>query len=291
MAAAAPIVRAVAATLLGVAIIGAERAGGRVGDRTEAPRRIVSLLPSLTESVWTLGGGERLVGVDRYSNWPPEIADLPRLGGLDDTDVETIVALAPDLVLASTSSARAVERLRALGLEVLALDTDTWDDMRASLAKIAEVLGRPDADEALVARLDAALAREAARVPPPLRGARVYFEVGSGPIVAGPDSFVGELLARLGLDNVVPEELGPFPRLNPELVLGARPDVIMGPAGTLRDLAARPGWDALAAIEDERVCTFDGAANDALVRPGPRLDEAARALVDCLVRLGRDALR
>ena len=74
------------------------------------PQRIVSMLPSLTETAWVLGIGSRLVGVDRYSNWPADIAGLPHLGGLDDAQIEAIAALKPDLILASTSS-RAMERL------------------------------------------------------------------------------------------------------------------------------------------------------------------------------------
>ena len=104
------------------------------------PARIVSLLPSLTETVCALGGCERLVGIDRYVDWPPEIAALPRLGGLDDTPPEAVVALRPDIVLMARS-ARLAERLEALGLRVLAFDSDRHADVERSLLALATLLG------------------------------------------------------------------------------------------------------------------------------------------------------
>ncbi|NUP87346.1 MAG: ABC transporter substrate-binding protein, partial [Burkholderiaceae bacterium] len=103
------------------------------------PQRIVSMLPSLTESVCALGACARLVGVDRYSDWPASVERLPRLGGLDDALVEAIVALKPDAVLASTSS-RALDRLDALGLRVVRLKSDTHADVRRTLRLLAQLL-------------------------------------------------------------------------------------------------------------------------------------------------------
>ncbi len=107
------------------------------------PQRVVSMLPSLTESVCAVGACDRLVGTDRYSNWPAQVLALPKLGGLDDALVERIVALKPDVVLAA-SSTRAVGRLQALGLKVLAFDSDRHEQVRASLF----ALGRLFAAEA-----------------------------------------------------------------------------------------------------------------------------------------------
>ncbi|MCA0244559.1 MAG: helical backbone metal receptor [Proteobacteria bacterium] len=252
------------------------------------PRRIVSMLPSLTETAWVLGAGERLVGVDRYSDWPAEVARLPHLGGLDDAQIEAIAALKPDVILASTAS-RVLDRLQALGLQVVRLKSDSHADMRRSLNLVARLLGVPDEGERVWARLQREIDAAAARVPSHLRGQRVYFEIGDGPYAAGARSFVGETLARLGLANIVPPELGPFPKLNPEYVVRARPDLIMGTRRALPALAQRPGWSTLAAVREQRLCGFDPAAYDMLTRPGPRLGEAAALLADCLVRLDRGA--
>ncbi|MFT3816075.1 MAG: helical backbone metal receptor [Rubrivivax sp.] len=254
------------------------------------PRRIVSMLPSLTETAWVLGAGERLVGVDRYSDWPAELARLPRLGGLDDAPIEAIAALKPEVILASTSS-RALDRLQVLGFKVVRLKSDSHADMRRSLNLVARLLGTPDEGERVWARLQREIDAAAARVPASLRGQRVYFEIGDGPYAAGTRSFVGETLARLGLANIVPPELGPFPKLNPEYVLRARPDVIMGMQRELPALARRPGWSTLAAVREQRLCGFAPADYDMLTRPGPRIGESAGLLADCLARLARGAPR
>ena len=252
------------------------------------PQRIVTMLPSLTEAAWVLGVGPRLVGVDRYSNWPAQIAALPRLGGQEDAQIEAIAALKPDVVLASTSS-RAMERLDALGLRVVRLKSDSHADVRRTLGLIAQLLGTPNAGAQVWARIQSELDAAAARVPPALRGRRVYFEIGGGPYAAGTTSFIGETLTRLGMANIVPPALGPFPKLNPEFVVRARPDILMGLQAEQAALLRRPGWDGLAAVHERQLCGFDLAQYDMLVRPGPRMGEGAALLADCLAGLAKAA--
>jgi iron complex transport system substrate-binding protein len=254
------------------------------------PQRIVTLLPSLTEAAWVMGVGTRLVGVDRFSNWPADIAALPRLGGLEDAQIEALVRLKPDVVLAS-SSARSLDKLESLGIRVLRLKSDSHADVRRTLGLLAQLLGTPDAGERLWARQEAQIVSAAASVPVALRGQRVYFEVGGGPYAAGTTSFIGETLSRLGMVNIVPPELGPFPKLNPEFVVRARPDLIMGAQREQAALLARPGWQAIPAVQRQRVCGFDAATYETLIRPGPRLGEAAALLAGCLQRLGAEPSR
>ena len=249
-----------------------------------AAQRIVSLLPSLTETVCELGACERLVGTDRYSNWPAQVRALPKLGGLEDAQIERIVTLKPDLVLLARS-ARALERLQAVGLPVLALEPQDWADTQRVIGVVAQALGRPQAGHALLAQLRARMDAAVARVPPGWRGQRVYFEVASAPFAASASSFVGELLERLGLGNVVPASLGPFPQLNPEFVIRARPAVLMATSAALAEMPRRPGWPALAALRTGRVCGFAPGVWDTLVRPGPRLAVGAEAVADCLAAL------
>ena len=253
-----------------------------------APQRIVSLLPSLTETVCALGACGRLVGVDRHADWPESVRALPRVGGLEDTQIERIVALKPDLVLAALSS-RAVDRLQALGLPVLALEPQNMAQTRRMVQRVAQALGTPAEGDALLQRIDAQLARAAARVPPGWRGRKVYLEVAAVPYAAGEASFIGELLTQLKLGNVVPAALGPFPQLNPEFVLRAQPDLVVASARALAGMPARPGWGALKALQSRQQCGLAPAAWDSLVRPGPRLGEAAEAIAECLVGLGNIA--
>jgi iron complex transport system substrate-binding protein len=249
-------------------------------DLPQPPKRIVSLLPSLTEVVCELGACDRLVGVDSYSNWPPSVQKLPRLGGLEDANIETIVALKPDLVLMGYSS-RSMGRLEGLGIKVMALEPETLADLRRVWIQVGKALAASDA-QSLWDRLQSGVDTAARSLPPPLRGTTVYFEVNSGPYAASEKSFIGELLARIGVANVVPGQLGPFPKLNPEFVVRADPQVIMISDRNAQALKDRPGWDRIRAVRAGRVCLFTAEQGDMLVRPGPRMADAARLMVDCL---------
>ena len=195
---------------------------GRTVQLAQPPQRIVSILPSLTEIVCELDQCQRLVGVDRYSTWPPSLSRLPRVGGGLDPNIEAIVALRPDLVLAATSS-RAADRLLALGIPVLALEPRTHADVQRVLGKMGIALGVNDAQR-IWRHIDAGVMAAAQSLPPSVRQTRVYFEVNRGPYGAAEGSFIGETLARLGAQNILPASLGPFPKLNPEYIMRANPD-------------------------------------------------------------------
>jgi iron complex transport system substrate-binding protein len=245
-----------------------------------APQRIVSLLPSLTESICELGYCQSLVGVDRYSNFPARLQNLPQLGGGLDPNIEAIVALKPDVVVMAASS-RAVERLRALGLNVVALEPKTYADVQRVLRKLGQLLDAPEVDKIWRA-IDAGVSAAAQSLPLSARGARVYFEVNPGPYGAGENSFIGETLTRLGAKNIIPGKLGPFPKLNPEFIVRANPDLIMVGDSSAEAMLQRPGWPAMRAVREQRVCAFSPAQSNVLVRPGPRMAEAARLMATCL---------
>ncbi|MES2611440.1 MAG: helical backbone metal receptor [Pseudomonadota bacterium] len=261
---------------------------GRVVSLPQPPQRIVTLLPSLTESVCELDQCHRLVGVDRYSNWPESVNRLPKLGGGIDPSIEAIVAVKPDVVLLAMSS-RASERLEALGLKVVVLEPKTHADVRRVLGVVGQVLGVPKAEGAdrLWRVIDAAVQAAAQSLPPKARGTRVYFEVSRGPYAASEASFIGESLTRLGARNVVPASLGPFPRLNPEYVVRANPDVIMIGNRSMQAMVPYPGWASMRAIRDDRICVFGPGDSDVVVRPGPRMAEAARIMARCLTEKAR----
>jgi iron complex transport system substrate-binding protein len=246
------------------------------------PQRIVSLLPSLTETVCELGQCHRLVGVDRYSNWPASIAQLPRVGGGMDPNVEAIVALRPDVVLVAQSS-RVVQRLESLGLKVVALEPKSHADVQRVLGKVAQVVGVDEqATQRIWRNIDAAVSAAAQSLPARVKNTRVYFEVNRAPYGAGTSSFIGETLTRLGVQNIVPANLGPFPKLNPEFVVRANPDLIMVGDRNFEGLTERPGWRAIRAVREQRLCVFRNEESDVLVRPGPRMAEAARLMARCL---------
>ena len=253
---------------------------GVVVDFERSPQRIVSVLPSLTETVCELGQCQRLVGVDRYSNFPDSVSSLAQVGGGIDPNIEAIVALKPDVVLMATS-ARGAERLRALGVKVLALEPKSHADVRRVLDTVGQLLAVGDAQRVWRV-IDAGVAAAAQSLPAKARGARVYFEVNSGPYAAGESSFIGETLTRLQVRNIVPAAQGPFPKLNPEFVVRANPDLIMVGDRNFAGMECRPGWAGMRAIQSKRVCVFTAEQSDVLVRPGPRMAEGARIMARCL---------
>lgn len=250
----------------------------------QVPQRIVSLLPSLTETVCALGACPRLVGLDRYSNWPESLKALPRVGGGLDPNIESIVALKPDLVLAAGST-RGVERLEALGLKVLRLEPRTHADVQRVLRTVAEALFMPETDSERVWReIQAGVQAAVQSLSPQARQQKVYFEVSPTPYGASASSFIGETLTRMGVANILPASLGPFPQVNPEFVVRAQPDVIMAGDSSRASMVQRPGWTALRAIQAQRICVFKPGEADMLVRAGPRMAEGARLMAECLNR-------
>ncbi len=251
------------------------------------PQRIVSLLPSLTETVCALGQCQKLVGVDRYSNWPESAAKLPRMGGGIDPNIESVVAAKPDLVLMATS-ARGAERLASLGLTVLALEPRSHADVQRVMRIVAQALDVPVVESDRVWRhIDAAVNAAAQSIPEKVKGQRVYFEVSAAPYGASESSFIGETLQRLGVRNILPASLGPFPKINPEFVVRAQPDIIMVGDSNFADMTTRPGWQNMRAMRTQRVCHFKTEESDVLVRAGPRMDEAARLMAKCLTEKGQ----
>ena len=250
-------------------------------------RRIVSLQPSLTEIVCALDACKDLVGVDRYSNWPNTVQALPRVGSLSDAQVELIVALKPDLVLMRPRN-RAVDRLQALGVPVLTVDATSHGELRAQLEVVAKELGRPGAGIALWEQIQKRVNAVRARVPAHWVGKKVYMEVHGGHAAASESSFIGETLTRLGLKNVVPGDLGLFPKLGPEFALRANPDVLISTdAYATPAVAGRPGWSQMPAVKKGHVCRISAERFDVIARPGPRIDEAAEEILNCLLEIDR----
>lgn len=244
------------------------------------PQRVVSLLPSLTESICALGKCSALVGVDRFSNWPKSIQELPKLGGMGDINIERIVQLKPDVVLLEKASP-VIARLNSLGIKTFALDIKSMSDEERALKKLDTLLGASES-----ARVWNQIQKEIMRANKQLSAKSgdisVYFEVNPAPFAAGRNSFIGEILTQLNLINIIPESLGPFPKINPEFVVQTKPDVILLTESTIADIQKRPGWSSIPAVKRNRICSFTADQSDVLVRPGPRMGEAALIISQCI---------
>lgn len=250
------------------------------------PKRIVSLLPSLTESVCELGECARLVATDRYSNWPASVQTLPKAGGLEDVQVEQIVRVKPDIVLL-VHAPRLLDRLQSLGVVTFQFEAQAYPDIARNISVLGAMLGVPERAKTLNAQIEQSVTAAAAEARRRLAGRAplVYYEVDDGPYGAGPDSFIGQELTRLGARNILTSDLGPFPKLNPEYVVRANPDVILISPAEAPNLANRPGWSEIRAVREHRVCSFPPDVRDTVIRPGPRIATGVQALADCLIRV------
>jgi len=248
---------------------------GRTVTLQRRPQRIVTLLPSHTETVFALGAGRCVVGVDDFSDEPPEVATLPKLGGQFDTPLELLHSLAPDLVLAS-EAASSVRALEGSGLIVWAGSARRFDDVFRIIDVIGQLIGRRSEGARLVERMRAQIDGVAQEVGARER-VRVYYELDPSPYTVGPSSFIGVMLAKAGGDNIVPTEFGEFPKINPEFVVSSDPSVILG--ASLDEVSDRPGWATITAVRAARVYKLAPWEAALVARPGPRLAAGLRALV------------
>ncbi|SRR5712691_10631378 len=228
-------------------------------------RSIVTLAPSLSEIVLALGAGDRLAGVTRFDD-DPRTAKLPRIGGYNDPQPEAVLQLKPDLVLAEPAPANRgpVETLARLGVPVEAFPLSTVADIEQALSGIAGLLGLAPRGGELVQQIEDARAAARAHKFPRKRALLVF---GLEPlVVAGPRSYVGELLADTGAENAAGNSPQPFLRMNAEAAVRARPEVIV-----LCGVELPAGRALLPGLERVRLARLRSTA---LLHPGPRLPEA-----------------
>ncbi len=239
---------------------------------TAPPARIVSLTPSHTETLFALGAGARVVAVSTYCDYPPEATRLPKIGSFLAPSVEAIVAARPDVVVGAPSPGNheAVAALRRLGIRVDISDAEHLADVPALIRGIAASAGVPEEGERLVARVTAEIDAVTRRVAGEPRR-RVLMAIGQDPLVAvGPASFLGELLADAGGENVAPPGTA-WPHLNVEYVIARDPEVIIDTSMGTEEGSTIDFWlryPSLAAVRNRRVQAFRSYR---VLRPGPRL--------------------
>jgi iron complex transport system substrate-binding protein len=246
----------------------------RLGPRAPAQvRRVVTLAPSLTEMVLSLGAGSTLVGVSRFDA-AKEVEKLPRVGGFVDPSVEAVVALKPDLVLVQPGpgNQRPVEKMAELGVPVLLLPLHSVADVLAGMREVGRALGREKEADALISRIEATRTRirEAAKkLPAP----RVLFAYGFEPlVVAGPGSFANELLKDAGGINVAADGGSAYPVYSVERAVRARPDVVVDAADV--DV----GKDKVRALPGLSGARWVEVPSLALLQPGPSLGRGLEEL-------------
>jgi iron complex transport system substrate-binding protein len=242
--------------------------------------RIVSLVPSVTDAILSLGAADRLVARTRY-DLDPALAGLPSLGGGLDPSIEGVVALRPDLVIAwnARDDRVLVPRLRAAGIAVYVAEIQDTTAVFATLERIGVLVGAANRADSVANALRDTFAAVAADVPAGPRPSALYLIADDPPRTAGPGTFIGQAIEIAGAVPAFPEISEDWPTVALEAVMARSPDVIVLPVGAdlpARDaLARRPGWRDLPAVREGRIVEIEA---DLLARPGPDLGHAARVL-------------
>ncbi|WP_104989509.1 ABC transporter substrate-binding protein [Deinococcus sp. NW-56] len=239
------------------------------------PGRIISMVPSHSETLCAIGACGKLVGVDKYSDYPQQVARLPKVGDLFAPDVEAMVALKPDLVLVSKYS-KLDGPLTQAGIPTIALDMEKYEEVFSKTLTLGRIVNREAQAKNVVLNLRREIARVEILTKNAVRKPTAYFEIDPTPYSIGPNSFMGVLLTKAGARNVIPASLGDFPKVDPELIVNANPELMLGL--TRQAAAARPGWSGLRAVKSGRVIDIPKDLNTILSRPGPRMGQALRGL-------------
>lgn len=250
------------------------------------PEKIVSLIPSNTEIAYGLGLEEQIVGVSDFDNFPEQVAEKEKVGGME-FNVEKIISLKPDLVLAHASSAHTSEaglqQLRDAGITVLVVnDATTFDQVYESISMVGTASGQKEKADAMIADMKnktEEIQTKAQAINEEDRKS-VFVEVSPAPEVyaAGKNTFIDEMLQIINAENTVTEE--GWPKLDSETIIKRNPDVIITTHGyyttePVKNVTSRKGWENITAVKENRVVDVH---SDKVTRTGPRLTEGLEEL-------------
>lgn len=254
------------------------------------PLRIISLAPSVTETLFALGAGDRVIADTTFCDYPPAAANLPKIGGYVDPNTEKIVALKPDLVLGARGNARdALDRLASLGLPVVTVAPESLEEVEVSIRTIGRVIGAVQASEQLATRCAQRRANVLQQTQPLSTTGRPRTLLLFAPdslFSAGPGSHLDEMIRFAGGVNVAAGAKTPWPELSMETVVTADPQCIilltgrgmahpLTPARALIRFRADRRWRYITAVKTGRVVVLD---DDTLTLPGPRLIDGLEAM-------------
>lgn len=260
---------------------------GRAVEVPVAPRRIISTSPEITELLFAVGAGGRVVGVVRGCDWPPAARELPPVGDFSNVSFERVAALEPDLIITTGhEQKRIIAQLEGLGVPTVAFLASDIASVRRNVEAVGVMVGEEERAKALLAEFDAELSAvesKAGEVPAAARP-RVYLEISPEPLMTVAEgSFVHEAISLAGGVNVGAGLPRPYSRIDPETVIARDPEVIVlcHDAATPASVAARTGWSRIAAVEEGRIYE---ANPDLVLRAGPRLGEGVALLHELFYR-------
>ncbi len=242
-------------------------------------QRIVSLMPSLTEDLFAIGAGDRVVGVSAFSDYPPQARHLPIVASFASIDAERIVALHPDVVVAIGAQQNLARDITRAGIPLALFRDDSLDDIYADVRGVGALTGRTTQAQALVARLRERTRRLTATRAHHARPPSVFVVLGTAPIfTVGRGSYIAALLALAGARNAADDVRAPYARYSAEALVARQPDaLIVDPDVRLADVEHEAPWSALRAVREHHVYTIPDAA--LLERPGPRYNDGLAWLI------------
>lgn len=255
---------------------------GRSVTISTAPRRIVSLAPGITETLYELGLDDKIVGVTSYCNWPPRARQKPQIGGFINPSIEKIVSLKPDLIIATADGNRkdTVNQLERIGLAVYVTNPSDTDRILKSILHIGEITDKINVSGKLVEKLQKRLDNIAAQTRNK-RKPRVFFQIGLEPVItAGRGTLISEVIGRAGGINIASNDAARYPRYSAEGIMAGSPDIILfAPMSNDKELAAvKSYWQKLAqipAIKNNKIYLID---TDLISRASPRIFDAIETM-------------
>jgi iron complex transport system substrate-binding protein len=256
---------------------------GRLVTLAGPPTRIVSAAPSSTELAFAVGLGDKVVAVDKFSNYPPEAKSRASIGSYTDPDLETILGANPDLVLVTdVHVAQLVPALEKQGVPTLVLSAKNIEGVLLDIL----ALGRVAEDEAKAEQLVADLRTRIAAVETRVGGSEpvtVFYELDPSLFTTGPGTFIDDVIRRAGGRNIAAAATEQYPQLSAEEVIAADPAVILladeASGATAQSVAERSGWTKLSAVKNGRIVVIDP---DIGSRPGPRVVDALELIAATL---------
>lgn len=240
--------------------------------------RIISIAPSTTEIACALGLRDNLIGVSTWCDYPPEVKDKEKVGSFSEPNLEKILSLKPDLLLATgLEQAQVVKELKRFDIKVIVVDPTNFDELFDLIKEIGTITGRDLEAVTLIQDMKNSIAQISQKVNSrnPAERPKVYVEIWHDPImVAGKGSFIDEMITLAGGVNIAYDTTRPFSQFSPELVIERNPDIII--LGYMNigisageAISERLGWQNIKAVKDNRV--YDDIDSALLFRPGPRL--------------------
>ncbi len=258
-------------------------------DENSVPQRIVSLSPSVTESLYFLGQFDKVIAVSRYCEYPPEAIEKPKVGGISDVNFEAVIAMKPDIVILSHMQEDAKERLDSLGVKTLLLHQDTFDGMLSSLEVLGEALGAKDQADTLVAELKQSVNGIIQRVAPYKSKSALFVvsrDAGGGKVdsvvAAGNDGYYSKILELLHAENPF-SRYAAYSNVSKEGLYWVNPDVIIEllytPAQAATSFDEWKTMPELNAVKNKQICSVTDSYG---YIPGPRFPLLVEAAARCI---------